>query len=337
VSDLDPIPLLPRFGPEGDAPTPSPAEARAYCHALTTSHYENFSVLSSLVPARLRDPFAAVYAFCRWSDDLGDETGSTPEARARSLELLAWWRAELAACFAHNADASAPAPRHPVYIALTQAIRAHALTIDPFADLISAFEMDQRVTRYQTWDELLDYCRLSANPVGRIVLRLGGITEARPDHAMLLAKSDATCTALQLINFWQDVRRDLVERDRVYLPERDTGITADTLRDWADRAGDPAARVPYIKAVRPLVVRTRALFAEGRDLPRHLPRDIAPVVRLFGDGGMAVVRAVERIGCATLWRRPSLPRATKGMLALRAMMAARVGGMLGPRTPTSTP
>jgi len=337
VSELDPIPMLPRYGPTGDAPAPTLAEARAYCHALTTSHYENFSVLSSLVPARLRDPFAAVYAFCRWSDDLGDETGATPEARARSLELLAWWRGGLVACFDHSADATAPAPRHPVYVALGDAIGVHGLDITPFADLISAFEMDQRVTRYQTWDDLLGYCRLSANPVGRIVLRLGGITEARSDHAALLAKSDATCTALQLINFWQDVRRDLVERDRVYLPERDTGITAEMLRDWADRPDDPAARVPYIKAVRPLVDRTRAMFRQGHDLPRVLPRDIAPVVRLFGDGGMATLRAVERMGCATLWRRPRLSRSAKAMLVFRAMVAARLGGMLSSRTPASSP
>lgn len=325
MTTLDPIPLLPRYGPSGDAPPLSVEEARRYCHALATSHYENFSVLSSLVPPRLRAPFAAVYAFCRWSDDLGDETGSTEAARARSLELLAWWREGLRACFAHAADPGAPAPRHPVYVALVEPIRAHGLVMEPFADLISAFEQDQRVTRYRTWDEVVGYCRLSANPVGRIVLRLGGVTEARPDHAALVVKSDATCTALQMINFWQDVRRDLLERDRVYVPEEETGVSAGMLGEWAERGDDPQARVPYIKAIRPLVARTRALFDEGRDLPKHLPRDIAPVVRLFGDGGMAVLRAVERMGCATLWRRPSLSKATKGMLVLRAMAGARLG------------
>lgn len=331
MTPFDPIPLLPRYGPEGDAPVPSVAEARAYCHSLTTSHYENFSVLTSLVPGRLRDPFAAVYAFCRWSDDLGDETGSTPEARARSIDLLAWWRRELHGCFAHAADPAMPAPRHPVFVALAPAIGAHGLTIDPFDDLISAFDQDQRITRYQTWEELLGYCRLSANPVGRLVLRLGGVTEAHPDHARILAKSDATCTALQLINFWQDVRRDLIDRDRVYLPEADTGVSPAMLRDWAARPNDPEARVPYIKALRPLVVRTRALFVEGRDLPRLLPRDIAPVVRLFGDGGMATLRAVERMGCATLWNRPSLSKPTKAALVGRAMIGARIQSMLSPK------
>jgi len=334
VTTLDPIPLLPRYGPSGDAPAPSGAEAIAYCRALATGHYENFSVLSALVPHTLRDPFAAVYAFCRWSDDLGDETGNTDEARARSLELLAWWRRELHACFAHVADPSAQAPRHPVYIALVPAIRSYRLPLPPFDDLISAFEQDQRVTRYQTWDQVVGYCRLSANPVGRIVLHLGGVDTTDPAHAKLVEMSDATCTALQLINFWQDVRRDLVERDRVYLPASETGISGEMLRDWADRPNDPEARVPYIHAIRPLIMRTRDLFARGRDLPNHLSRDIGPVVWLFGAGGLAVTRAVESIGCATLWRRPKLTKSAKGVLVARAMIRARAGSMLSPKTHT---
>ena len=338
VTTLDPIPLLPRYGPSGDAPAPSGPEAIAYCRALTTTHYENFSVLSALVPHRLRDPFAAVYAFCRWSDDLGDETGTTVEARAQSLELLAWWRRELRACFAHangGGDPSDGAPRHPVYIALAPVIRAYRLPIQPFDDLISAFEQDQRVTRYQTWDELLGYCHLSANPVGRIVLHLGGVDTAAPANAAIVDKSDATCTALQLINFWQDVRRDLLERDRVYVPEAETGISPAMLRDWATRPNDPEARVPYIKAIRPLVMRTRELFGRGRDLPNRLGPDIGPVVWLFGAGGMAILRAVEGIGCATLWKRPTLSKPAKAVLVARAMVRARAGSMLSRTKPTS--
>lgn len=314
----------------------SQAEALAYVRGLATSHYENFSVLSSLVPADLRDDFAAVYAFCRWADDLGDETGKDDAAKARSLELLAWWRRELETCFAHASDAAA-APRHPVFITLAATAKKRRLAAQPFHDLISAFEQDQRLTRYETWDQLLDYCARSANPVGRIVLALGAslqkpslrpseVADAAPvipeDH---LRMCDATCTALQLTNFWQDVRRDLLERDRVYLPGAETGLDAETLRLWLDTPDDAAARVRYIKAVRPLVERTRALFEQGRPLPGILDRRIRPVVWLFGAGGESVLRSVERLGCATLWRRPTLTNGRKATLLARAWAVARLG------------
>jgi squalene synthase HpnC len=319
-----PIRLLDRLGPDADpvGPPPAPDAALAYCRGLARSHYENFSVLTGLVPRALRDDFAAVYAFCRWSDDLGDETGSTPEARERSERLLGWWREGLHACHASATDSSgpraAPACRHPVYVALAETFRRHpVLGRKPFDDLIDAFVQDQRVTRYDTWDRCVDYCTRSANPVGRIVLGLGGYAET-PDNAERFAMSDATCTALQLINFWQDVRRDLLERDRVYLPALDTGITPDTLRDWIDRSDDPSARVAYIRALRPLIERTRELFDRGEPLPGLLRRDLAPVVRLFHDGGVAILRAVERSGCATLWTRPRLGKLTKAALLARA-------------------
>jgi len=176
-------------------------EALAYTHWLATHHYENFQVVSFLLPKRLHQDFYNVYAFCRWSDDLGDEIGDPQE----SLRLLAWWRGELHAMFAGRA-------RHPVFVALRATVVQHHLPMDPFDHLIQAFEQDQTVTRYRNFDELFEYCRFSANPVGRLVLGLCGYQDAGRQ-----ALSDATCTALQLANFWQDVIVDL-QKDRVYLP-----------------------------------------------------------------------------------------------------------------------
>ncbi len=323
-----PLDLLPLIGP--DAPRAEPPtldEAHAYCRGLATAHYENFSVLTSLVPVGLRDDFAAVYAFCRWADDLGDETGTDEAARVRSLDLLGWWKRETRECFAAG-DTSESS--HPVFVALRETSRrhtGHGLSAKPFLDVIDAFEQDQRVRAYETWEQCVDYCTRSANPVGRIVLALGGYAppEIEPANTELYRMSDATCTALQLINFWQDVRRDLVERDRVYLPSRDTGITPEMLRDWLDRGDDPHARVAYIRALRPLVDRTRQLFDEGRALPDRLGAGLGPVVWLFGAGGGAIVKAVERIGCATLWQRPRLGRSTKAGLVARAWLMARRG------------
>lgn len=329
------IGLLDRFGPtlaatagrnSAGAP-PTPAEARAYLRRLATEHYENFSVLTRLVPEDLRDDFAAVYGFCRWSDDLADETGAGEAARARSLELLAWWRGELERCFAFaRAEADALPPTHPVFVALADTIRKRELPPEPFHHLISAFEQDQRVTRYQTWDELLGYCRGSADPVGRLVLGLAGYRVDDPAHAERVAMSDATCTALQLANFWQDVRRDLFDRDRIYMPFEETGIDSVVLRNFAMRKNDPAARVQFIQALRPLVERTRELFVRGRPLVHALDARIRPVVWLFGAGGEAVLTAVEREGCTTLWRRPTLSNARKAWLVTLAGAMRLIGG-----------
>lgn len=309
------VPQLERFGPGSTAGVPGRDEALDYVRTLTTSHYENFSVLSSLVPPELRQGFAAVYAFCRWADDLGDETGSDAAARARSLELLGWWRDELQSCFAGQ-------PRHAVFVALAETVRRHALPIEPFDRLIEAFEQDQRVHAYDTWEQVLDYCTRSADPVGRLVLMLAGHPDV-PENRHLFAMSDATCTALQLTNFWQDVRRDLVERDRIYIPSRDTGVTPAMLRDWMARPNDPEARVPYILAVRKLVNRTWPLFKQGDALPDQVHPGIRPVIWLFGAGGKAILRKVERCGCTTLWTRPRLGKAGKLALVARAWFMAK--------------
>ncbi|MFW6336996.1 MAG: squalene synthase HpnC [Phycisphaeraceae bacterium] len=302
---------LATYGPQGCAPC-TPEEAEAYTRRLTETHYENFTVVSRLVPAELRRDFRNVYAFCRAADDLGDETGN----RERSLELLAWWRKELAACYAGK-------PGHPIFIALRRTVEAHDLPSRPFEDLISAFEQDQRVTRYDTWDGVLDYCKRSADPVGRLVLMLFGY---RDEHRFEL--SDATCTALQLVNFWQDVRRDVLERDRVYLPrdvaseaQLDVDAMAEAIRKDAAAGGDgealKAVRPAFVKAMGTLMDRTWPLFEKGHALPPTLatPR-LRATVRLFSRGGEAVMKKIESQGLDTLSRRPKLSKADKlGLLA----------------------
>lgn len=300
--------LLEIYGPGGDPPAVSVDRARAYARSLASTRYENFHVLTSMVPEDLRDDFAAVYAYCRWSDDLADELGS-PE---RSAQALAWWRGELTRCFEGDAN-------HPVFVALLPSIERHNLTIEPFGHLLDAFEQDQRVTRYRTWDEVIGYCRGSADPVGRIVLSLDGLG----DREELVRMSDATCTALQLANHWQDVCRDLIERDRIYIPSEDTGLDAGTLKDWAERGNDPSARVPFIKAMRPLVERTFELFRQGEALPDRIAQQggrLGRVVWLFGAGGRAILSKVERTGCTTLWQRPKLSKLEKASLLMRAKL-----------------
>ena len=299
----------------------SAGEAAQLVGSLTRNHYENFPVLTRLVPTDLRADFAAVYAYCRTTDDLGDETGIGEAARARSLELLGMWRAMLRQCFDFAQGRDASPPSHPVFVALASTIRRHQLPDEPFHHLIDAFEQDQRVLRYESWAQLLDYCTRSADPVGRIILRLAGRRPSDPDWADLLAMSDATCTALQLTNFWQDVRRDLIDRDRVYLPSADTGISGDELRSWLDprgAGGEPANRLRFIHALRPLITRTRELFDRGRPLPAGLGGKIGRVVWLFGAGGERVLNAVERSGCTTLWHRPTLGPIAKAALVARA-------------------
>ena len=190
------------YGPEAKIPKPfRPAQGRKYCRRLARGHYENFTVVSWLLPRRLRQHFYNVYAYCRWADDLADEPGD-PQ---KSLALLDWWEKELRDCYAGKV-------RHPVFVALTETIRRFDIPIDPFVDLLVAFRQDQRIRCYDNLAQLTEYCRYSANPVGRLILYLGKCHS--PERAQL---SDSICTGLQLANFWQDVARDY-EMGRVYLP-----------------------------------------------------------------------------------------------------------------------
>jgi squalene synthase HpnC len=277
---------------------PAPAEAHAYCRRLARTHYENFHVVTRFLPARLRPHFHAIYAYCRIADDLGDEV---PDREA-ALALLNLWGTELDACYAGRA-------RHPVFVALAETIRACSIPKEPFADLLTAFRQDQTVTRYETMQELLGYCRYSANPVGRLVLYACG--EVNEENFRL---SDATCTALQLANFWQDVRVDF-EKGRVYLPQEDMrrfGVSDGTI---ARGAATPEFRA----LLRQEVEFTRELFADGLPLIGRVDRDLAVDIDLFSRGGLAILRAIERRNFDVLSARPALSKGSKLALALRAI------------------
>ena len=269
------------------ASPPSLAEAEQYCRHLATSHYENFSVVTWLLPRALHQHFYNVYAFCRWADDMGDEAGSTEKA----TELLAWWRGELEACYAGTV-------RHPVFVALRPTIDRFAIPIEPFADLISAFEQDQRVRDYETFDQLRDYCRRSADPVGRIVLRL---CERATDENIAL--SDSICTGLQLANFWQDVSRDLTI-DRVYLPREDRerfGYDDASLR----------ARVTndaFLALMKFEVARARDWLTAGLPLIDRLPGRLRIDIDLFARGGLQILHEIERAGYRVWDRRPVISK-----------------------------
>ena len=273
-------------------------QAEQYTRWLATHHYENFIVASVFLPRRLRQHFYNVYAYCRWADDLADEV---PEP-ATALELLNWWGAELRECYTGSAT-------HPVFIALQGTIEKFQIPMQPFSDLLKAFLRDQTVRRYATWDDVMDYCRYSANPVGRLVLYLCGYSDNERQTF-----SDFTCSALQLANFWQDVSRDL-EKDRIYIPG--DLMTAHGLReeDLLRRRFDDR----YASLMCVLVKRTRELFDKGRPLAHTLTPNLRTDIDLFSRGGLAVLDAIESIGYNTLERRPSLTGASKLKLLGRAL------------------
>ncbi|MEM7228945.1 MAG: squalene synthase HpnC [Planctomycetota bacterium] len=314
----DTIAQLERFGPDG-TDTMAEADARRWCTDLAVGHYENFSVLSRLVPNDRRDDFAAVYAFCRWADDLGDETGS-PEDSSR---LLDWWQQELDRCYEGSAS-------HPVFVALSPTIERFSIPRQPFSDLIAAFQQDQTVTRYQTWDGVLDYCARSADPVGRLVLMMLDV-ESKGD---LLARSDDICTALQLTNHWQDVRRDILDRDRIYLPTELFPIEdfERRLRESA-RAGhavDQTFLGEYRTGLKTCVERTWTLFQRGEALLTQLDPEVRPLIWLFAAGGRHVLHQVEMWNFETCLHRPRLTKFVKARILLSARWkrrrARRAGG-----------
>ena len=296
-------PLAPKefvYSPEALSDKYTIPDAAAYTRWLATHHYENFHVVSFLLPKRLHQDFYNVYAFCRWADDLGDEIGDPAE----SLRLLTWWRTELEAMYAGQVH-------HPVFVALEGTTRKYHLPIQLFSDLISAFEQDQRVTRYQNWNELFDYCRCSANPVGRLVLRLCGYDD--PDRDRL---SDATCTALQLANFWQDVTVDYL-KDRVYLPLDLFAKHGYTLEDLAGRFN------PAFQAVmREAVEVTHALFLEGLPLIKMVNRRLALDLELFSRGGMHVLKKIEQQNYNVLAARPTVSKTDRISLVAHALLRA---------------
>ena len=279
-------------------------DARAYTRWLATSHYENFHVVSFLMPRRLHQDFYNVYAFCRWADDLGDEMGEPAE----SLRLLEWWRRELDAMYDGQAT-------HPVFVALRPTVERYGIPHEPFAELIEAFVQDQTVTRYRNFEELFGYCRYSANPVGRLVLYLCGYSDAERQRL-----SDATCTALQLANFWQDVTVDLL-KDRVYIPLDVMSRHGYTLEELFARRFTP----PFREVMREIVGKARNLFVEGLPLARIVDRRLALDIDLFSRGGLRVLDKIERQGYDVLRARPAISKAERVGLLVQSL--ARVAVM----------
>ena len=283
------------------------ASAESFCRQVAAAHYENFTVATRLVPADMRQDLANVYTFARWSDDVADESDGD------ATDALKSWQSGLEDCFAG-------APNHPVFVALFRTVERNNLTIEPFADLIDAFIQDQTVKRYKSREQLLDYCRRSANPVGRIVLSLANCTEA---HQFEL--SDSICTGLQLVNFWQDVRRDYLA-GRIYLPAEDMrrhGVTEAMLESTS-------ASPEFIALLAEEVAWAEVCFDKGQSLVKTAPTVLRPAIRLFLDGGRGVANAIRQSGFDTLAKRPTLDRIAKLRLAGHAaisMMLSRMSSL----------
>jgi hydroxysqualene synthase len=277
------------------------AGAYRFCQALADRHYENFPVASLLLPRRLRKHVAALYAFARIADDFSDE----PEHEGRRRERLLEWRSQLA-------DIGKRAPTHPVFLALGETLRELDLPKEPFDDLLSAFLQDTEKARYETYAELLDYCRRSANPVGRIVLMIHGYRDAE-----LFRYSDAICTALQLANFWQDVSVDL-KKDRVYIPQEDFASHGYSEADL--RMGVYNDRFKCLMKFQ--VARTRALFEQGKPLPERLHWPLSLEIRLTWHGGMHILKMIHRLDFDTIRTRPALAKSDWIPLAARALVGA---------------
>ena len=283
----------------------SAEEAYDYCRTLARSHYENFTVASWFLPGDKRPHVYAVYAFCRFVDDLGDE------AEGDRLALLDGWEEELRACY----DGT---PSHPIAVALAETIRRFNIPMEPFLKLIEANRIDQRTHRHRTYEDLLFYCDHSANPVGRLFLYLFGYDD--PERQRL---SDATCTALQLTNFWQDVRRDL-EMGRIYIPQEDMGrfgCTEDQLREGV--ADDAFRELMHFE-----VERARGLFREGAALVDAVEGIVRLDIALFTEGGLHILNAIERQGYDVLSRRPALSKLARTRLAATTALRMKLRGRI---------
>jgi squalene synthase HpnC len=267
--------------------------ADLYCRTLTRRHYENFSVASRFVDARTRRDLARIYAFCRTTDDLGDESPS-----GSALARLERWRGEVEALFAGTL------PVHPALFALADTIARNAMPAQPFLDLIAANVQDQLVKRYATWDELIGYCRLSAAPVGRMVLSVFAVRDSEAERL-----ADDVCIGLQLANHAQDVSRDDAIGRR-YLVESDVAA-----------GGTPGA-------ARAMVERARALLASGEELDRRVPRPLRLQLALYRMGGLAICDAIAAMGYKTEHERPSVSASTKVSLVVRAALQTLASGRL---------
>ncbi len=292
---------LARFGPDVAFPQTPLDEAEAYCRRLAQSHYENFSVGSRLFPRHLDQHLCNVYAYCRWADDLADESEA-----GEALGLLDWWQRLLDAAYAREAG-------HPVFVALRETISQFQLPREPLADLLVAFRRDQTQTRYETLADLLTYCEKSANPVGRIVLSLG--RSADEENCRL---SDSICTGLQLANFWQDVKRDYA-RGRVYVPQEQCRAAGwDETRFAAGKCDDS-----FRAMLKPLVEDAAERLAVGERLAQQVDRELRLPIRVFAAGGEAILAAIRGSGYDVWSRRPTVGRFSKfRILAAAALQSA---------------
>src|SRR5882757_9835682 len=277
---------------------PSLEQAEEYCRRLARAHYENFSVATWFLPKKLRQDFLNVYAYCRISDDLGDEVGDPTSA----LALLDEWQSQLDACYAGT-------PRHPVFVALAETVRKFDIPKQEFADLLIAFRQDQTVTRFETFDDLLGYCRYSANPVGHLVLYLCGYRDAERQQL-----SDYTCTALQLANFWQDIGVDL-EKGRVYLPLdllAKHGYKIDELIRLEENDRSRAV-------LREAVGVAEALFEKGLPLIRKVDRRLSLDLDLFSRGGMKILQKIRMQDYNVLRQRPHISKTERAGVLLQCL------------------
>ncbi len=296
------------YGPQARRPKrPSLRQGRRYCRRLARRHYENFTVASLLLPRSLRQHFSNVYAYCRWADDLADETGDPQQG----LALLDWWEGQLRQCYQG-------ASIHPVFVALEETIREFAIPADPFIDLLAAFRQDQQVTRYETSDQLLDYCRYSANPVGRLILHLG---RCRDDSRELLA--DSICTGLQLANFCQDVALDW-ERGRVYLPQTQCRHYGYDESMFARGECNEAFR----RLLAAEVAEAEGWLRRGLPLVGMVPHEMRLSVALFVHGGLAILGAIRGVDYDVWSQRPVLSKMEKLRWVVRCWWRLRKGTLL---------
>lgn len=286
-----------------DFPPWSLKDSLAYCRKLSGAHYENFHVVSLLLPKRLHQDFFNIYAYCRWADDLADEFGD----RRRSAELLGSWQAGLDSMYRGRVA-------HPVFVALQTTVEKHGVPKEPFADLIQAFVQDQIKNRYETYEEVLNYCVHSANPVGRLLLWINGYVDSERAEW-----SDATCTALQLANHWQDVQRDYADRNRIYVP-RDVlqahGGSIEMLE--SDLARGEASEITR-RVFKDLVNRAQHLFEQGLPLADTLDRRLAIDIELFSRGGMAILEKIRRQDYDPIRLRPRVGKGERVGLLMRVV------------------
>ena len=296
---------LPAYYRVAEGRTYTPPEARAYTEKIAKTHYENFTVVSAFLPRELRQHMFNIYAYCRWSDDLGDEIPD-PALAVQSLE---WWRGELEGCYAGQL-------RHPVFVALKETVDRFEIPAEPFHHLLDAFVQDQTVKRFPAYADVEHYCTRSANPVGRLVLYLFGF---RDDERQAL--SDATCTALQLANFWQDVTVDW-QKGRVYLPLEDMARFGVGEEQIAERRFTPQFR----ELMQFEVNRARGLFAAGLPLIHMVPRRLRLDLELFTRGGETILDLIQAQDYDVLSRRPALSKGQKvGLMVRRLVGALRPG------------